>query len=70
MAMATMTTVGYGDIVLVIAAIAERFATGARASKDPEPDLTEGSVLKEVREISARLERLERTLAQRQSSEQ
>ena len=91
-AMATMTTVGYGDIVpttaggramavvvmlvgtgfyaLVIGAIVERFASAARANKEPEPDLTENSMLKEVREISARLERLERTVGQRQSSEQ
>jgi voltage-gated potassium channel len=95
-AMATMTTVGYGDVVpttaggramavavmlvgtgfyaLVIGAISERFASAARASKEPEPDLTENSLLRELREISARLEevgeisarldRLERKLTQ------
>jgi len=92
-AIATMTTVGYGDVVpttaggrdiavvvmlvgtgfyaLVIGAIAERFATGPSptSAKEPEPGLTDDDLLKEIREISARLERVERSLAQHRSDQ-
>ncbi len=97
-AMATMTTVGYGDVVpttaggramavvvmlvgtgfyaLVIGAIAERFASVSQSTKEAEDDRTENELLSEVREISARqaeisarLERVERNLAQQRSGQ-
>jgi voltage-gated potassium channel len=91
-AMATMTTVGYGDVVpttaggramavvvmlvgtgfyaLVVGAIAQRFAGAARSTDEPGLDPSESSVVKEIRELSARLERLERTLTQQHRSDQ
>jgi voltage-gated potassium channel len=87
-AIATMTTVGYGDVVpttsggrviavammlvgtgfaaLVIGAIAERFTSAARNTKEREVALGESEVLKEIKEIAGRLERVERKLTQRQ----
>jgi voltage-gated potassium channel len=89
-ALATMTTVGYGDIVpttaegkviavivmlvgigftaLVVGATAERFTSAGRRLQEPEFDLAEDDVLKELGEISARLQRLERALNQQRSA--
>jgi voltage-gated potassium channel len=56
--------VGIGFATLLIGAIAERFIN--RPAQDIE--LAEEDILKEIGEISARLQRLERTLNQRSSS--
>jgi voltage-gated potassium channel len=56
--------VGIGFAALVIGAVAQRFLT----SVVHEVELTEQDLVKEVRDITARLQRLERALEQRRRS--
>ena len=86
-AVATMTTVGYGDITpktpegkaiaiavmlvgigfasLIIGAIAQRFSNPSVEVVE----LAEEDLIEQVRDISARLQRLERALQQRRSAD-
>lgn len=59
--------VGIGFTALIIGALAERFTTTSRLEQDQDLELTEDDILNEVKEISARLQRLERALLQQRS---
>jgi voltage-gated potassium channel len=59
----TVMLIGIGFATLVIGAIAERFIN----RPVHEVELTEADLLEQVRDISARLQRLERALEQRRA---
>jgi voltage-gated potassium channel len=59
--------VGIGFTALIIGALAERFTTTNRLEQDQDLELTDDDILNEVKEISARLQRLERALLQQRS---
>ena len=63
----TVMIVGIGFFSLLIGAVAQRFLAPAVEQVEDEVALEEADLLREVRQISARLQQAERSLARRRT---